>query len=83
MENHNATEWFVLIALIRATSDQVLMLTGTEKRRAKQLLKDFDKSANRLNKQFEAMFDDDSIDESSDIIHNAINELRKEVSVIN
>lgn len=82
MNEHNSKEWIITIGLHKALTEQMQMLTGIESKRVKMYL---NRDVNHFNitaRKFEKMFTQEALDEVSDVIHDAINEVRKGIEVV-
>ena len=69
-------EWNILIALFKATVEQTTMLTGVPKQRTKVVFGRWIKEGNNLLKLIEEFSDEEYLEEVTEVIENAIHELR-------
>ena len=82
LEDKNAVEWLILIGLFKATIEQKSMLIGVEKQRAKQLFNNWMKQGINILSKFEANFTDEQLEELSLLVETSMNDLRKNIVVI-
>tara|TARA_R110000851_G_scaffold123549_3_gene253420 strand:- start:946 stop:1209 length:264 start_codon:yes stop_codon:yes gene_type:complete len=82
LEDKNAVEWLILIGLFKATIEQKSMLIGVEKQRAKQLFNNWMKQGTSLLSKFEANFTEDELEELSILVETSMNDLRKNIVVV-
>jgi hypothetical protein len=76
-EEELSREWAVLIALFIATMDQKLMLKGESRHQAKQIFNQWEKQGLRLLKIIEKHSDEETLDEVTGIIEDAVHQIRK------
>jgi hypothetical protein len=76
-EEELSREWAVLIALFIATMDQKLMLKGESRHQAKQIFNQWEKHGLRLLKIIEKHSDEETLDEVTGIIEDAVHQIRK------
>lgn len=76
----NQIEWLILIALFRATMEQITMLTGTTQRQAKMLFNRWDKEGGKLLKVIEKTSDNDFLDKITEEIEEGSDKLRSKLS---
>jgi len=82
LEDKNAVEWLILIGLFKATIEQKSMLIGVEKQRAKQLFNNWMRQGINILSKFEANFTEEQLEELSLLVETSMNDLRKNIVVI-
>ena len=82
LEDKNAVEWLILIGLFKATIEQKSMLIGVEKQRAKQLFNNWIRQGTSILNKFEANFTEDELEELSLLVETSMNELRKNIVIV-
>ena len=82
LEDKNAVESLILIGLFKATIEQKSMLIGVEKQRAKQLFNNWMKQGINILSKFEANFTEEQLEELSLLVETSMNNLRKNIVVI-
>lgn len=70
-------EWVILIALFRATVQQMSMLIGRTKYEAKMIFNRWQKEGDRMVKLVEKHSDPKKLEAVTEIIENAVHEIRK------
>jgi len=70
-------EWGILIALFKATCEQQLMLYGRTARESKMIFNQWQKQGDRLMKIIEKTTNMEQLDSVSDVIHDAVHQIRK------
>ena len=70
-------EWNILIALFRATIEQTAMLKGEVRQHTKMIFNRWNKEGERILRHIESQSWEVDLDEVTDVIHNAVDELRK------
>ena len=70
-------EWNILIGMFRATIEQQSMLKGVVKQHAKLIFNRWNKEGERILKHIESQSWTVDLDEVTDILHDAVDELRK------
>jgi len=75
--NKNTLEWAIQICLFKASQEQNSMLIGTTKQQSKVIFKRFNSEGMKLLKIIEAQPNTDLLEEITEIIENAVNEIRK------
>ena len=75
--NKNIIEWAILVALFKANVEQHSMLLGETKQQAKVIFNRYNREGLKLLKIIEAQPNTDLLEEITEIIENAVNEIRK------
>ena len=75
--NKNTLEWGIQVCLFKAATEQNSMLIGTTNQQSKVIFKRWSKEGQNLLKIIEAQPNTDLLEELTEIIENAVNEIRK------
>lgn len=76
MEQNNILEWNILIALFKATQEQQSMLIGQTRHETKVIFNRWMKQGDMLLRLIEKESDIERLEEITEVIENAVNELR-------
>jgi len=76
MEDKNILEWNILIALFKATQEQQGMLIGQTRQETKVIFNRWMKQGDMLLRLIEKESDIERLEEITEVIENAVNELR-------